>query len=188
MIFMAAKSQYDEGTTFYQGAVVVNAGYGFPNLFKSVLKLSDGFGGTTKTTGWGPASLGFEYGVGEKIGIGVQLGISSVKQTDDGGGGYTSETKLNSFSALARLNYHFGNSEKFDPYVGAGIGYNNFKFTFKDNDGDPSNDDVVSLPVPVAITGALGARYYFSPGVGIYAEAGYVAGAVLQAGVVFKLR
>ena len=186
ILFSSVKAQDDDEYNFGKGTVVVNVGYGFPNLFKTVLKLTDEFSGTSKTTGWGPISLGFEYGMSDRIGIGLQGGVSSVKQTDDDGSGYKSEMTLNSMSIIARLNYHFSSSGKFDPYIGGGIGYNNFKFEFKDNDSDPSNDESVSLPIPVSITGALGARFYPAPMIGIYAEIGYVAGAVLQAGVVFK--
>jgi len=172
--------------SFDKGITVVNGGYGFPNLWKSIFKLTDAFSTGSKTTGWGPVTIGFEYGVNEKWGLGLQAGKSTVNSTFDDGSGYKSEKTLNNLSILARVNYHFANSAKFDPFLGGGIGYNNFKFTFKDNDSDPSNDGSVSLPIPIAITGAIGARYYFSSNVGLYGEVGYVAGAIFQAGVVLK--
>lgn len=182
---LVSKAQDDY--SFGQGTTVITAGYGFPNLFKSTLKAFDAFSGS-KTTGWGPVSLGFEYGVSERIGVGVQAGASSTTSKYDDGAGYKSEESLNALSILLRMNYHFANSPSFDPYLGIGAGYNNFKYKFKDNDSDPSTDNTTfSYPIKIAVTGAVGARYYPSSSFGIYAEVGYVAGAVLQAGVVLKL-
>jgi opacity protein-like surface antigen len=157
-----------------KGTKVVNVGYGFGSIWKTLFKLS---GSTVKSTG--PIALGFEYGVAEKIGVGLQLGYGQIKATS-GSGSSTVDQKLTSFQAFARGNYHFGDSEKFDPYIGVGLGYGNFKYT--------SNSSSTSISVPSAFgfTAALGARYYFSTNIGIYAEIGYLSGSILQLGLVAK--
>jgi outer membrane protein W len=157
-----------------KGSKVVNVGYGFGSIWKTLFKLS---GASVKSTG--PVALGFEYGVAEKIGVGVQLGYGQIKATSTSGS-TTTEEKLTSFQAFARGNYHFGSSAKFDPYIGLGLGYGNFKYT--------TNNSSTSISVPSAFgfTGALGARYYFSTNIGVYAEIGYVTGSFAQAGIVAK--
>jgi outer membrane protein W len=163
-----------DGAWAGKGTKVVNVGYGFGSIWKTLFKLT---GASVKTTG--PVALGFEYGVADKIGVGVQLGYSQLKATS-GSGSSAIDEKLTSFQALVRGNYHFGNSAKFDPYLGLGIGYGNFKYT--------SNSTSTSIAIPSAFgfSGALGARYYFSSNIGIYAEIGYVTGSFAQAGVVAK--
>jgi outer membrane protein W len=166
------------------GTIVVNAGYGFGNIWKSLFKAVGSFSGN-KVTATGPIALGFEYGVAEKIGVGLQLGYGQVKSTAKSGS-FTQSESLTSIQALVRANYHFGSSAKFDPYIGLGLGYGNFKYKYTDT--DPTADPVSTFSVPGAFgfSGALGARYFFSEKIGIYAEVGYVTGSIAQAGLVAK--
>lgn len=182
----------DESTAWSgQGTVVVNAGYGFGNIWKTLFKLTSGFTGS-KVTATGPVALGFEYGVAERIGVGVQLGYGQVKSkaTDAGansnGGDLITEESLTSIQALVRGNYHFGNSEKFDPYIGLGLGYGNFKYKYSDNDANYNNSGAFSVPSAFGFSGALGARYYVASNIGIYAEIGYVTGSIAQVGLNVK--
>jgi opacity protein-like surface antigen len=186
MFAVSAKSiaQDDNGGAWGgKGTKVINAGYGFGNIWKTLFKLSSGFSGNT-VSATGPVALGFEYGVAEKIGIGVQLGYGQVKSTSTGT--FTSNETLTSFQAFARGNYHFGSSAKFDPYIGVGMGYGNFKYKYSDN--DPSSDplETISIPSAFGFTAALGARYYVSQNIGVYAEIGYVTGSIAQVGLVAK--
>jgi outer membrane protein W len=187
MFAVSAKSiaQDDNGGAWGgKGTVVVNAGYGFGNIWKTLFKVAAGFS-SNEVKATGPIAAGFEYGVSEKIGIGLQLGYGQVKSTAKNNT-YTQTETLTSFQALARGNYHFGSSAKFDPYIGLGLGYGNFKYKYTDT--DPSADPVSTFAIPSAFgfSGALGARYYFSPNIGIYAEVGYVTGSIAQAGAVVK--
>ncbi len=194
MFAVSAKSiaQDDNGGAWGgQGTKVVNLGYGFGNIWKTLFKFSSGFN-DSKVTATGPIALGFEYGVAEKIGVGLQLGYGQVKSvaTDKDGLGagkdYIETSKLTSIQALVRGNYHFGSSEKFDPYIGLGLGYGNFKFTVTDNDPSSTSTYKIAVPSAFGFSGALGARYYFTPNIGIYAEVGYVTGSIAQAGLVAK--
>ena len=182
----------DESTAWSgQGTVVVNAGYGFGNIWKALFKAAGSFTGS-KVTATGPVALGFEYGVADRIGVGLQLGYGQVKSvsTDPGGnsngGDLTTTESLTSIQALVRGNYHFGNSEKFDPYVGLGLGYGNFKYKYSDNDAFYTGTDVFSIPSAFGFSGSLGARYYVASNVGIYAEIGYVSGSLAQVGLSVK--
>ncbi len=186
----------DADVAFTKGSSNVSLGYGFLSPYKTLFKLSSFFGGSgvaEKFTSTGPIGLTYEYGISEKVGIGLQLGYATMKNTQTEANGlgagkdYVISQKLTQFSAIARGNYHFGNSAKFDPYVGAGLGYGNFKYTVKDNDTDPT--DVlpsISIPGAFGITGQLGARYYFTSNIGAFAEIGYLAGSFAQLGLTAK--
>jgi len=79
----------------------------------------------------GPLYLKYEYGVTNRIGLGINLAYATnewsyrYETTDDQGNTttYGESTERDTYSLLARLNYHFGNSERFDPYFGFGVGY-----------------------------------------------------------------
>lgn len=193
MLAFSAKSvaQDEDAAWSGQGTVVVNAGYGFGNIWKTLFKVSSGFTGS-KVTATGPIALGFEYGVAEKIGVGVQLGYGQVKSTstdvggNSNGGDLTSTESLTSIQALVRGNYHFGSSEKFDPYIGLGLGYGNFKYKYSDNDPNYPDAGTFAVPSAFGFSGALGARYYVASNIGIYAEIGYVTGSIAQVGLNVK--
>jgi outer membrane protein W len=163
-----------------KGTVVVNAGYGFVSTWKNLFKLTG-----SKVTATGPVALGFEYGITEKIGVGVQLGYSKTTGTTPRSS-YTSTETLTAYQALTMVKYHFIKSDKFDPYAGIGLGFGSFKYVYKDTDpaGDPSA--TLSVPGSFVFTGALGARYFFTNQIGVYTEIGYLSGSVIQVGLVAK--
>jgi outer membrane protein len=191
----STKTMAQDETPFVKGSSSISIGYGFLSPYKKLFKLSNGFaatGTTAKFSALGPIGLTYEYGVSEKIGIGVQVAYSTLKNvtTEKDGNGpgkdYIETQKLDQLSVILRGNYHFGSSAKFDPYAGLGLGYGNFKYSITDN--DPTSGALGTLAVPTAfgITGQLGAKYYFSSNVGAYAEVGYLAGSFAQVGVSFK--
>jgi len=190
--FAAFSAKAQDGAAWGgQGTKVVNLGYGVGSIWKTLFKLSGSFS-NSKTTATGPYAVGFEYGVSDHLGVGVQLGYGSVKNvtTDAGansnGGDLITTEELKSFQFFARGNYHFGSSEKFDPYLGLGLGYGNFKYTYKDNDNGQDVSTGFKVPSSFIYSGALGARYYFSSNIGVYAEIGYVTGSFFQGGLVVK--
>jgi len=88
-------------------------------------------------------------------------------------------------SALARMNIHFGSSDKLDVYWGFGIGYrtNNFKYYTT----DPDDETVLAWKalLPIGFETTMGVRYYLTDNIGIYAEAG-LGKSVAQAGLAIK--
>jgi opacity protein-like surface antigen len=181
-------SAQDEGAAYSKGSSTLSAGYGFGNVWKHLFKLSGGFfGGDYKVTSTGPFSLTYEYGASDHISAGIAVSYSQVKgvNTDasDPTNNYTD--KLTNFSIIARGNYHFGSSEKFDPYIGLGVGYYNFKYETKYSDGT-STGNAFAIPGAFGFNGQLGAKYYFAPSFGIFAEVGYVAGGFGQVGITAK--
>ena len=99
-------------------------------------------------------------------------------------------TNVNSlaFTSLdvnARVNFHFGNSAEFDPYIGIGLGYNSTSATWSSTDSNFIQTKVKGF-IPLGAEFTVGARYYFSQHMGIYGEVGY-AQSLVQVGVVFQL-
>jgi outer membrane protein W len=197
LVLCLCTNTFAQDAAFSQGYSTVSLGYGFLSPYKTLFKLSSYFGSsegtTTKFSATGPVGLTYEYGLSENISAGLQVGYSTLKNvqtTKDGistGKDYVVTQKLNQLSILVRGNYHFGESEKFDPYVGLGLGYGNFKYTETDNDSQQANAlSTFKLPSAFGITGQLGAKYYFSPGIGAYAEIGYLAGSFVQLGITAK--
>ncbi|TCJ18990.1 porin family protein [Flaviaesturariibacter flavus] len=170
---------------FQKGSSTINLGYGLLNVNRTTFKIYEAFDPTAKATAMGPAVIGYEYGVSDKISVGAQVGYGQVKLTMVDGSDKT-VLQLNQITAVVRGAYHFGNGENFDPYVALGLGYNNFKYTAKENDKDVSADFTYAVPGAIGYTAAVGANYYFSKNIGAYAELGYTAGSLFQIGVKAK--
>lgn len=143
--------------------------------------------------GLGPLYLKYEYGVSDRIGLGINLAYATNEwgyryETTDGQGNtvfYRESTKRDTYSVLARLNFHFGNSERFDPYFGFGLGYRDANWRMTSS--DPSGGSGVELKglMPLGFEFTLGARYFFANNIGAYAEVGG-AKSVIQGGLVTR--
>lgn len=199
LLLTSASFAQDGDAAFQKGSSTVSLGYGFLSPYKTLFKLSSAggiFGGTgvtAKFSSLGPVGVTYEYGVTEKISVGAQVAYSTLKNvetTKDGisaGKDRIETLKLTQLSVIARVNYHFGSSSKFDPYGGLGLGYGNFTFKQEDNDPNPLFAGTkIAVPGAFGITGQLGAKYYFSSNIGAYAEIGYLAGSFAQIGVTAK--
>ena len=181
------------GDAFAQGAIVISAGYGFPNLGKAVMTslINSGSGSTDiKATGIGPLHFKGEYGLSDKIGFGVSVNYISfgAKWTSyDATGAIPFSNSFNrtSLSVLARLNIHFATSGKLDPYWGIGAGYRSATYTFTTNDPNNASHSAPALS-PVGFETTIGLRYYITPLLGLYTEIG-IAKSVIQVGLSLKL-
>lgn len=183
----ALGSTAQEDRAFTKGSSTVSVGYGLGNVWKSLFSLNSMFSdGNYKTTSTGPFALQYEYGATDNISVGVQLGYSKVggdyKNASDPDDNYTES--LTNLGAIVRGNYHFGQSAKFDPYIGIGVGYYNFKYEYKDKSSTTNN--AFSVPGAFGYSAQLGAKYYFAPTFGAYAEVGYVGGSIAQIGLTAK--
>jgi hypothetical protein len=184
---------------FGEGKIVISAGYGFPNLGKTVLKTweNDPDNLNFKATGFGPMHFKAEYGLSDKIGIGLSVNQVSFaanwedqyEEYNSSNGTYTTVTykeklKYSSTAINGRLNIHFGDSEKLDAYWGIGGGYklSSWKFT-SENPNRP--DESIPGFIPVSFETTFGVRYYFTPNIGFYSEIGY-AKSIIQAGISAK--
>ena len=174
---------------FAQGKIVVSAGYGFPNLGKAVITAIINASNATdiKATGLGPLHLRAEYGLSDKVGIAasvnyISYGASWTSKNDTTGFPYSNKLSKTSLSILARINFHFGITDKLDPYFGVGAGYKTGNWKLTSN--DPTlQDDKLKTFSPFGFETTIGLRYYLMQGFGLYSEIG-IAKSAIQFGVV----
>jgi hypothetical protein len=120
-----------------------------------------------------PFGASFEHGFTDAISAGVFADYSTY---NDGFG-----FKTNIFYGGLRGSYHFAKllnvgNPKFDPYAGLSIGYANVSY----------NGDIDAAYSSGLLVGVhAGARYFFTPNIGAFAEVGYGV-AALNLGVSFK--
>lgn len=190
--------QGDGSSAFSSDAQWVGLSYGFFTPYKTYVSASAGSsvaGGSGSLTikSMGPIGLSYEKGVSDKISIGGKLIFGNVTGKENisvyvpgATATYKSNLKLSYFAILFRGNYHFGNSAKFDPYGGLGLGYGSFKISADGSDGQGTNVNVsASVPSATAFTAQLGCNYYIIEKIGINAEVGLL-GSFFQLGVVAK--
>lgn len=179
LFYNTLKSQVKDNAAYYKGSSVVSVGYGIGNIWKTFLNdaVNSTIPGITyKVTAFGPVALNYEYGFLKRFSGGITFAYSKVKGVYSGfGDSFTDELTITTI--LARANYHFGKSEKFDPYIGGGMGYVKSKYN---NDQSASRNDVPGL---LGYSAQLGGRYYFTSLLGAYAELGYVNGSFVQVGL-----
>lgn len=181
---------------FEEGANNISLGYGIGTVVGSLANTYEVYN-EYKFTGTGPIYAKFEHGLSDKVGLGFNVAYAgySFKYVDtyseyNSTTGlyedkkYSYETKYTTMSFLARLNLHFGEFDKFDPYWGVGLGYRTGKWTTTTNYTGISNFTYSNV-VPFGFETTIGARYYFSDNFGIYAEMG-AAKSWLQFGLNIK--
>ncbi len=173
---------------FEPGSITFSAGYGFPSLTKTLFHLVDG--DNISSTFVGPFYAKVEFAMNETVGFGVNAAYSygdAVYQRVDAANDsitYTTGVTLSSYSILARANFHFGNSDRFDPYAGIGMGYRNSKYTYTGNDPEVNPSDLNGFN-HFGLDFTLGARVYITDNIGIYGEVG-IAKTPIQVGLVAR--
>lgn len=170
----------------------LSVGYGFGNFSQSLFQ--DYENNTDYNySGKGPFFIKYETPVSKKVGFGVNFAYvgASMDWIDpdilvNGTTPYKVELDWSSFSILARFNFHFGNSDKFDPYFGFGMGYRDASWEVSSNDA--SVDDGVSFenPFKLGFETTIGARFRITDNILGYTEVGF-AKAVVQFGITAKL-
>jgi len=186
------------GTTFSgtaqvsQGTILVDAYYGFPNLYKSVFEAAVSSDATTNVTagGIGPIGIRGEYLASDKIGVGVDICYSNayVKQDDFGSDGniYTYELSSPKIGIMATMNYHFVTTDVVDFYFIAGAGYKNRTIDAKTDDPDYNTESIDVSLLNLAARIGLGTRIFFTENIGINLGVGFGQGSVLNGGISMK--
>jgi len=133
------------------------------------------------TYGGGGVGVGasFEGGIHDFISVGGQLDFVTWNY---GGGLYGRGWRYNFINIAARGSYHFGKHfltiDNLDLYAGPSLGYRIANSSYDGLGYDSYGSGV--------FFGAFaGARYYFKPAMGVFAEVGYNA-SPLKAGITFK--
>lgn len=177
---------------FPEGSNSISLGYGGVTMLGSISKNFDTYA-DVKYTGMGPLYFKYEHAMTDHLGLGVNVAYATNEwnyrytSTDENGNSntYAETTTRSTYSILARLNYHIGTNEKFDPYLGLGLGYRDATWKYDSTDPNGTSGVEISGLVPLGMELTLGMRYFFTDNIGFYAELG-AAKSVLQGGLSVK--
>lgn len=200
LMIITTSSLNAQDASFEKGTTVVTVGYGVPNLSRVGLRLIYGTYTGYDVKGFGPILIKGDYGILKNLGVGAIIGYSNTKlsytDTDyyyDNNGyahaySYQESLTWSSLSLGGHANYHFVRKEKLDVYVGAGLGYTINNLVYSNNDPYYGGTRTYATYNPSSIfyAATIGLRYYFTPNIGVYAEAGIEKGALLQGGLSIK--
>jgi len=199
ILFSFKSNAQDESTAFEKGTVVATVGYGFPDLYRSTLKVAyNGYKSTT-VRGFGPLILKGDYGIykfkwGHTVGAGIVLGYNSTTIKFDYSHwnknklqylNYNETDVYRTITIGARGSYHFYTKEKFDCYASVGLGFNVNTVTQTTDNPDGANI-AVSKRSGLYETFTVGIRYYFTKNFGVYSELGWDMSAPIQGGIALK--
>ena len=188
-----------DAVAFDKGTLVVTAGYGFPDLYRSSLRTH--YNGYTSTTvrGFGPLLFKGDYGIvkfkwGHSVGVGAVIGYNSTTVNfthyywNNSGfynTPYTETDKYRTITIGARGTYHFFTKEKFDCYASVGLGFNINSYSNSTSvPGVISSGYLNRSVIYEAFT--VGIRYYFTKNFGVYSEIGWDLNAPIQGGICLK--
>jgi hypothetical protein len=187
-MLLLINQQYAKAQAFQQEDVILSLGYGMPNLTKSVFKAAFE-GENVKVSGFGPLHAKVEYGISDKIGIGLSINhvstnVDAQYLDDIDNKNYFANYNYNSTKFNLRTNFHFSNSDKLDAYWGFGVGYGIGSVGVSTNDPDLDEVDIDAGGLGFETT--LGLRYFVTKDIGIYTEVGF-AKSIIQFGLNYKL-
>jgi outer membrane protein W len=183
------------GQCIKEGTVIVDAYYGFPNLYTTVFKaayVNNGSPSDVKVTGIGPVGLRGEYLLTNKLGLGLDLGYNSTTVTYKysnvfNGPTYTETAKTQKIGIMATINYHFIVKEHIDFYGMYGVGYGNRTFTDKSTEPGYTSTVILKSTIPIASRLGIGLRYFFTDKIGANLALGFGQGGLINAGISFKI-
>ncbi len=173
--------------SFSKGNNLVKIGYGAPTITGSIFNTYESYEGF-EVKNFGPLYIKYEHALTDKIGLGLNIAytkneVSYVEKIN--GADYKAGIERTSLSALARINFHFATSEKFDAFFGPGIGYRTADWKFTSEAPEGSSNTSIPTFFPFGLDFTIGANYYFTDNIGLYAEAG-IAKSPIQFGIVGK--
>ncbi|MHB8261003.1 MAG: outer membrane beta-barrel protein [Bacteroidia bacterium] len=200
-VLVSALSLNSNAQCVKQGDVLVDAYYGFPNLFKSILQadannIQNSTGGAVAggltIYGIGPMGAKAEYLLTDKFGMGIDFNYSNVgvkfsnATTNSNGNPVTYNYNLSSpaIRAMLGFNFHFVRTDKIDVYGAVKAGYYNRSFGMVTN--DPNYHLNLSLGDPLAFRLEIGMRYFITENIGVHVNLGFPGGPLVAAGVAFK--
>ena len=175
-----------------EGNVIIDAYYGFPNLYSTVFKAAYESSNSTGLTlgSQGPLGIRAEYLITDKVGFGIDLGMNSSSIS-------YSEADINTniiydykfstrkIGAIFTFNYHFVENDKLDAYFVVGGGYGNRNFKFTSTDPNYIEESVESL-IPISYKIGVGMRYFFTENIGANLALGLGQGGLANVGVSAK--
>lgn len=99
---------------------------------------------------------------------------------------YNYDYKAKKLRIMARINYHFIQTDRVDAYAGFAGGYKYVNRIFTTDDPDYVSDEATGALIPVTLRIAIGTRIYFTDNIGAMVELGAFGGALLQFGLSAK--
>lgn len=193
LLILALISTNVQGQAFEQGNIIISAGYGYGSKGLIVRLIEEEIGANANFSSkyLGPIVGKFEYGASDKVGVGISFNYKSFDLSYSDYGSvdtvsiYKAGYKGAQMSVLARMNLHFGTTEKVDWYWGLGLGYRSGSRTFYSDEPNGSSSLSFKNFIPIGFETTVGMRYFFTPNIGIYIEAG-LAQALAQGGLAVK--
>jgi len=175
-----------QAQAFPKGSTSLSVGYGAGTFMGAISRNFD-VNSDVSYSSMGPVYFKFEHAMDDHVGLGLNVAYATNEwsyryQYDSTS--YKGRTSRSTYSILARFNYHIGSDDKFDPYVGFGLGYRDAKWTVEDDGPENSGVTLKSL-MPFGMEVTFGFRYFFTPNIGLYAEVG-AAKSVAQGGLSVK--
>ncbi|HNP49816.1 MAG TPA: hypothetical protein PKL85_13320 [Bacteroidia bacterium] len=191
-MFFSFSNRMASAQAFEDGNNNVSIGYGFVTFAGALFNTYEDQNNYNFSI-TGPIFAKYEHAVSDHIGVGLNFAYAKWKlsynyesyDANNNAVTYTESDSYSTYSILGRFNLHFGNLDKFDPFWGVGVGYRSGTWKYESNDPYGINDLNISNPIPLGFETTIGARYYFTDNIGVYAETG-IAKAVIQAGLNFK--
>ncbi|MFM2386287.1 MAG: hypothetical protein RL660_1044 [Bacteroidota bacterium] len=185
-VLLAGAAQQAQAQAFDKGVMVASLGYGFPNISKTGMEaraiLGYPFATIDAKRGLGPIHAKFEYGMSRRFGFGLSINHEN-SAVDFSEAGYTYTAKYSSTKFNLRSNIHLGNSDRFDPYFGAGIGYG-----IRANAGSSTDPNFKPFDYGASFgfEATAGFRFFVTDNIGLYLEVGPAKGWA-QFGLNYKL-
>jgi outer membrane protein W len=174
-----------------QGNVIIDAYYGFPNLYSAIFKAAYESSNSTGLTlgSQGPLGIRAEYLISDKVGFGIDLGMNSssisYSEADINNNIYDYKFTTRKIGAIFTFNYHFVENDKLDAYFVVGGGYGNRTFKFTSTDPNYIEESVESI-IPISYKIGLGMRYFFTENIGANLALGLGQGGLVNAGISAK--
>ena len=174
-----------------EGNIIIDAYYGFPNLYSTIFKAAYESSNSTDLTlgSQGPLGIRAEYLITDKVGFGIDLGMNSssisYREADINNNIYYYEFTTRKIGAIFTFNYHFVENDKLDAYFVVGGGYGNRTFKFTSTDPNYIEESVESL-IPISYKIGVGMRYFFTENIGANLALGLWQGGLVNAGISAK--
>jgi len=185
---LTAGFNFSNAQAVEEGNVLIDVYGGGPNLYKAVLKtayLNSQSEEVVKFGGLPLLGVRVGYMVSDRISIGIDANYTttSIAYKD---GQYDYQVSSARLKAMARFEFHFGNSSNFDFYMPVGAGIKNSKFSLTSNDPNYKEAKLKGILIPISFKIGIGGRYYFNDMIGIGLELGLGGGSLLQGGLALK--
>lgn len=190
-----------------QGNILIDAYYGFPDLYKTTFRTLYEDNSDVKVGGIGPIGGRVEYLLSDKFGVGLDVAYTSANATFnrdeaqyDANGvpvidpttgqqavvTYQDKAGTSKIGGMITFNYHFANSDVLDAYGMLGAGYKNRVFTYESSEPGYEDETSAGSLFPVSFRIGAGMRYFFTENIGANLAIGFGQGGLINGGITAK--